>query len=161
MIWQWTNFLILIGALGYLVAKSAGSYFYSRTDLIRKGIAEAAKMKSEAEAQARAMEQRLAGLGKEVEALKAEAARELAAESDRIAQSTAASLNRIQENTAQEIQALAKTARMELKSYAASLALSLAEQQLRESIDDTVNGRLADGFTTSLAGRPARGRSSQ
>jgi F-type H+-transporting ATPase subunit b len=161
LIWQWVNFLILIGGLGYLIAKSAGSYFRSRTDLIRKGIAEAAKMKSEAEAQARAMEQRLAGLGKEVEALKAEAARELGAESDRIAQSTAASLDRIRENTAREIEALAKTARMELKSYAASLALSLAEQQLRDSIDDTANGRLADGFTISLTGRPSCGRSAR
>ena len=118
-------------------------------------------MKSEAEAQAKAMEQRLGGLGKEVEALKAEASRELAAEGERIAQATAASLQRIQENTGHEIEALAKTARMELKSYAASLALSLAEQQLRAGIDQAADSRLADGFTADLAARAADARRAQ
>src|SRR5271166_401930 len=71
--WKWANFLILAGALGYLVSKPAGAYFRGQSDEITRGIAEAAKVKQDAEARAALIEKRLAGLGEEVAKLRSAA----------------------------------------------------------------------------------------
>ncbi len=161
LLWKWVNFALLAAGLGYLISKTAGTYFRSRTESIQKGIAEAAKLKREAEAQAAEIERRIAGLSREVDQLREEASREFAAESDRVAKSTEEALRRIEEHAAQEIESLAKTERLHLKSYAAGLALDLAAEQVRAGLDDAASARLVDGFQAELAALPASERSAK
>src|SRR5438128_2694929 len=72
-LWAWANFVILAGALGYLVAKKGGPFFAARSQSIRKGIAEAEQIRASAEASAAEVERRLAGLQAEIEGLRAHA----------------------------------------------------------------------------------------
>jgi len=78
--WKWANFAILAIGLGYLIRKSAPAFFKQRSEEIQKGIADAAREKKDAEVRAAAIELRLKGLDKEIEALRTNARAEIAAD---------------------------------------------------------------------------------
>jgi F-type H+-transporting ATPase subunit b len=155
-VWAWANFFILAGALGYLVAKKGGPWFASRSLAIRKGIADADQIRTDAEARAAAVDRRLAGLQSEIEALRDHARGEQAAEAERLRQQNAADLARIQAHAEREIDSAGKTARMELKRYAAQLAVDLAEQKIRRQMTPTLQSALVENFVHDLD-RPSAG----
>ena len=51
--WKWANFLLLAAGLGYLVGKNAGPFFASRSLQISKDMADADRLRQDAEARAR------------------------------------------------------------------------------------------------------------
>ena len=153
-IWAWANFALLAGGLGYLIKKYGGPWFASQSQAIRRGIAEAEEIRTEAEARAAEVDRKLAGLQTEIESLKADAHREQAAEAERLRQQTAADMVRIQEHAASEIEAAGKAARLQLKRYAAQLAIDLAEQKIRSQITPEVQTALVDGFAHDLLQPP-------
>ena len=149
-IWAWANFAILVGALGYLAVKKGGPWFVSRSQSIRKGIAQAEEIRAEAEARAREVDRKLAGLQTEIDALRADAHREQSAEGERIRRQIAADLDRMQEHAAGEIEAAGRASRLELKRYAAQLALDLAEQKIRRQMTAEVQTALVENFSRNL-----------
>ncbi|HEY2019342.1 MAG TPA: hypothetical protein VGH38_37800 [Bryobacteraceae bacterium] len=149
-LWKWANFLVLAGAIGYLIGKSAPPFFAARSREIRKEIIEAEEARKEAEARAAAVDKRLANLEAEIAALRSEAHEEGRAEAQRLAQHTASEMAKIQLHAEQEISAAGKTARIELKRYAADLAVGLAEQKIRARMTPTVQDSLVRGFVRDL-----------
>src|SRR5579872_6688781 len=149
-VWAWANFAILVGALGYLGVKKGGPWFVSRSQSIRQGIAQAEEIRAAAEARAREVDRKLAGLQAEIEALRADAHREQAAEAERIRRQIAADLARMKEHAAGEIEAAGKAARLELKRYAAQLAIDLAEQKIRRQMTAEVQTALVENFSRNL-----------
>ena len=155
-IWAWANFAILASALGYLVKKKGGPWFAARSLSIRKGIAEAAEIRAEAEARANEVDHKLGGIEAEIEGLRGHARKEQAAEAERIREQTATDLARIQEHAVREIDAAGKTARLELKRYAAQLAVDLAEQKIRRQMTPAIQSALVDNFVRDVD-HPAAG----
>ena len=149
LVWKWANFAILAGLLGYGIAKNLPPYFKSRSEEISKGIAEATKLKADAEAKAAQIEQRLAQLGTEIETMRAKAKLEMQVEADRIKRETENYLTKIHEGGLAEIEAASKRALAEIKSQAAQQAIDLAEQRIRASIQD--GGGLVERFIKDLA----------
>src|SRR5450432_4032484 len=86
---KWANFLILAGALGYLIGKHAGPFFAARSGSIRKDMEESRQQRQAAEAQAAEVDRRLANLEKEIAALRGDSQAEAQAEIERMAQHTA------------------------------------------------------------------------
>lgn len=150
VLWKWVNFVILVGGLGYLAAKNLPAYFRSRNEEIQRGIADAAKLKREAEARAAKMEARLGRLKEEVEGIRKAAHDQMSKESDRIRQETAQHLARVQQQGEQEIAALSNHAVRDLKTYAAQLAIDLAEQRVRSRMTPEVQNHLVEGFVADL-----------
>lgn len=148
--WEWANFLLLAGGLGYIIGKNAGPAFDARGRRIRKDLVEAEETKKEADARAAAVERRLARLSEEIAALREEAKREEEAEHARYDHQIAAEVAKIEAHAEQEIVAAGKAARMELKRYAAELALGLAEQKLRTRITPETEDRLVRGFVRNV-----------
>jgi F-type H+-transporting ATPase subunit b len=148
--WKWANFAILVVGLGYLMAKTLPPLFKARTAEIQKGIAEAQKIKQEAEQRAAAVEAKTRALGADIERFRGESKIEMQQEAERIRQETAAQITRLEQKAGQEIEAAGKTARRELKSYAAKLALDLAEQRVRTRLDANTEQALVDGFIHDL-----------
>lgn len=146
--WQWANFALLAGGLGFLIYKNAGPFFRGRTEEIRRGIEAAAKMKAEADARYAEMEQRLANLDVEIASLRRHACDETAAEAARLRQEIEREMMKIQEQAQRDIESAAKTARQELRAYSAELAVDLARQRIRERITPQDQ----DALVTSLAG---------
>ena len=149
--WEWANFVILVGGLGYLAGKNVPAFFRSRTANIQKDIAESRQLRDEAEAKARDIEQRLAALGSEIERLRAEAGAVFSREGERIREETEHHLTLLRQQTEREIDSMSRAARDELRSWAAQLALKLAEERIRSGMDTPTQSRLLDKFTHQLA----------
>jgi F-type H+-transporting ATPase subunit b len=158
--WKWVNFAILVGALGWLIGKNAGPFFASRSQQIRKGIADAEQIRLEAEARVAAVDAQLANLATEIEQMRKAARDEQIAEGERIRQRTVAELAKAQERGEQEIAAAGKAARLELKRYAAQLALDLAAQKIQQRMNPESDDALVQDFVRELARPGAQAQSS-
>ena len=148
--WKWANFIILAGALGFLITKQAGAYFRGQSEAIASGIKEAAKVKQDAEMRAAQIEKRLAGLGEEVSKLRSTALAEMTTELERIGQDTERMVSRLHRQAEEEIELMTKAARHEIRVYSAALAVELAEQRIRGGLDAQTQAALANGFIQDL-----------
>ena len=70
VVFEWLNFVIVFGALGYLLAKKAPPVFRARADQIAAGIQSAQAAKAEADRQLREAEAGLARLDGETAAMR-------------------------------------------------------------------------------------------
>ncbi len=148
--WKWANFLILAGVLGWVLAKKGGPFFQSRSEQIRREIAEAEVRRAEAEARSASIDRRLAHLDTEIESLRDVARRQAAAEGERIRAATAAQIAAVQAQAEHEIAAAAKFARQELKRYSAHLAVGLARKRIGERMGPETQDRLVKSFADDL-----------
>jgi F-type H+-transporting ATPase subunit b len=153
--WKWANFIILGAGLGYLIAKNVPALFRKQAEEIQKSLAEAAKVKQDADAQAAAIERRLAGLQAEIDGLRQSAHAEMSAESERIRREGEHQLQRMQQQSAQEIELMTRGAKDELRRYSAALALDLAGQRVRSRMTPAAQDGLVDGFLQDLRSRVA------
>jgi F-type H+-transporting ATPase subunit b len=148
--WKWANFLVLVGGLGYLMAKTLPPLFAGRTEAITRDMVDSQKIRQDADARAGDVERRLAAIDTEIAALRAESREETAAESERLAKHTAAEIARIQAQAAREIGDAGKDAQNELKRYASGLAIHLAAQKLRARMTPATEDRFVRGFVRDL-----------
>ena len=153
LLWKWVNFLILMGGLGYMAAKQVPPLFRARSEEIQQALADAAKVKKDAEAQAASIEQRLKNLDMEIENLRQNARAEAAAEGERVRQETERHLARIQEQSVQEIVLMTRAARHELRKYSADLAVGLAAQRIHARLTPEIKQNLVEGFLEDLRSR--------
>lgn len=143
-LWKMANFVLLAGALGWFFWKKGGPFYRARTEEIQRGIAQATKLREEAEARYREMVRRLASLGAEIESLRKAAREESAVEGERVRDETHRELEKVRVQAETEIAAAAKAARAGLRAFSAELAVSLAERRIRERITpDADNGLIA------------------
>jgi F-type H+-transporting ATPase subunit b len=150
--WEWANFLVLAGGIGYLIWKNAGPAFEARGRHIRKAMLEAEDAKKDAERRFARIEARLAGLDAEIARLRAEAQREEQSESARSAARAEAEVAKIQARAEQEIAAAGKAAVMELRRHTAHLALQLAEQKISARMTPETEDQLVHSFLDNLHG---------
>lgn len=154
--WEWANFVVLAGALGYLAGKNGGPFFAARSGKIRQDMMEAAALRKDAEARAAEIERRLTNLESDIATLWDEARNEKRAETERIALQTAAESAKTQAHAEQEIASAAKAARTELRRYAAGLAVELAGRQIRARMTPDTHDELVRGFVRDLDHSKAR-----
>ena len=147
---KWANFLLLAGALGYLIRKHAGPFFTERSAAIRKDLDESERQRKDAEARAAAVDARLSRLDREIAALRSESQAEAQSENERMAQHTAAEIAKIQAGAEQEIASAGKAARTELKRFAAQLAVELAEKKIRDRMTPETQSALVRSFVRDL-----------
>ena len=152
MIFRVLNFAILAAGVGYLIKKNAGPYFAARGEAIRQEMAEARRLLQESAERAGAIEDRLAGLDRQIAELRAAARSEIAAEHARLEQQAEQAMKKIVAQLEQDVAAAAKAARLELRSYAASLAVGLAEKKIASRITPQIQRELVGGFVRSLGG---------
>ena len=154
-LWKLANLALILAAAAYFGRHKISQFFAFRTKEITVGIAEAAKQREAAEAQYAAMEQRLAGIAAEIEALRAEAATESSAEAERIRQETKREMDKIRAQAEQEIASAGKAARLELQAYSAELAVGLAEARIREQLTPEADGALIESMVGEFVQRSA------
>lgn len=155
-VWKAVNFLILVGVLGFLIKKNAGPLLTARSKAIADGLATGERANAEAKAKAAAVDLRLAGLEKEIAALREQARAERDHEAERIKRETQNEMARIRQQAAAEIESASKLARMDVQRHAVRLALDLAENKLRARMNPQAQATLVDRFTIDIAGRPVR-----
>jgi F-type H+-transporting ATPase subunit b len=142
------NFAVIFFFMARLLRKILPGYFSGRTATIQKGIEEARKMSEDARRRLADVEGRLSRLDADIAAMRSEADENAKAEEQRILAAGEEERRRIVASAEQEIEMAANTARRELKSYVAELAIELAEKRIRVHKD--TDEALVRAFTAQL-----------
>lgn len=148
-IFQWINFAIVAGVLGWLLVTKAPGFFAGRAAGIASAIEEGSRLKAEAEARRRDAQQRLTNLASELEELRAASRRDAAAEAQRIRAATQEEAAKIERAAQAEVEAAGRSARLELRTLAAKLSVERAEAVLRAEMTPAAE----DGIFTSFVGQ--------
>ena len=144
------NFVILVGGLAYLLRKPLVEFLAQRSAAIRKSLDEGRKALEVSQAQLQAMEEKLARLQEEIAAFRAAAAREMELERKHLQEMAAAEAEKILQATRAEMDTATKAAMLELRQYAGQQAVELAEQMIRERLDEGGRQRLFNQFLAKL-----------
>ena len=144
------NFAILAGTLVYFLKSPLMGYLASRGTQIRQDLVTAADTRRTASAQLAAIEQKLAALPAELEALKQQGAEDVRAERVRMAERAAAERERLIDQTRREIDMRLRVARRELTELGAQLAMQIAEQRIRQTITPQDQLRLIDRYAAQM-----------
>lgn len=142
------NFAVIFFAIAGLMRKKLPGYFSGRTGAIQKGIEEARKMSEDARRRLDDVEGRLSRLDSEIAAMRTEAEENAKAEEQRILAAGEEERKRIVASAEQEIEMAANAARRELKSYVGELAIELAEKKIR--VNKETDEALVRAFTNQL-----------
>ncbi|MFI5118390.1 MAG: hypothetical protein ACHP8B_17015 [Terriglobales bacterium] len=148
VVYWFLNFVLVVLFFVFLFRSSVPKMFRDRTAAIQKGIREAQAASAEAARRLSDIEVRLAKLDTEVAEIRSSAEREAAAEEQRILQAAEEDKRKILESVETEVGAIARNARRELKTYAATLAVDLASRKIK--VDDTTDQALLREFVGQL-----------
>jgi F-type H+-transporting ATPase subunit b len=147
------NFALLVVALGYVLRKPLAEFFAQRSESIRKALEEGKAALEASEAQLARVEEKLRHLEEEIAAFKASAEKDMQAERQRLREETAREAEKILETARVRTDSAARAAQLELKAHTAREALRLAEQMIRERLDDASRQRLVSQFIETLETR--------
>jgi F0F1-type ATP synthase membrane subunit b/b' len=144
------NFLILAGALYYFLRTPFANHLLNRGQQIRADLVTAKETSAAAAAQLAEIDKKLQALPGEIETLKARGKQEIAAEEARIKTAAENERHRLIEQTRREIDLQVRLAKRELTEHAAGLAVSLATQQINQTITPDDQTRLVDRYVTQM-----------
>lgn len=147
-IFNWLNFAVLAGVIGFALAKALPKAFRGRTEGIQKHIVEARTATESANARLSAVEARLSKLDDEISSIRAESEREFAEEEARMKQQVADETDRILKSAEQEIAAASAQAQRNLRSFAAGVAVDRAASRI--DISEADNRALIQNFAARL-----------
>jgi ATP synthase F0 subunit b len=146
------NLLLFIGVMFYFLRRPIREAFRARQESIRSELMRAEEERAAAEAKLAEVEGRLARLGEEVEAIRANAQRDAAEERARVERATEAEMRKIREQARREIESAAKAARAELRTFTAEQSVRLAEEMIRRDIRPEDDAHLAREYVEDLGG---------
>ena len=153
-LFQWINFAIVAGILGWVFLKVTPPIFRRNAEQIRSAIAKATAAKTDADLRLRSAEEKLASLQQEVTQLRATAQNEAAAEAARLRAATQSEVQKVGVAAKAEVEAAERAARLELKAIAANLAVDGAESLLAKQLTPQTQESLVAEFVKNLQGRP-------
>jgi F-type H+-transporting ATPase subunit b len=154
MIAKLFNFALLAGTLVYFLKTPIASYLAGRGAAIRGDLVKAANMRTSAAAQIAAIEQKMAALPRELDAMRKAGAEDTAAEEARIRQMAEAERARLLEQARREIDAQLKLAERSLLARTADLAVAVAAARVKRTITAEDQARLVDQYLGRLAAEP-------
>ncbi|MGH9160283.1 MAG: hypothetical protein ACRD2X_09895 [Vicinamibacteraceae bacterium] len=144
------NFLVLAGGLYYFLRTPLAGHLAGRADGIRSALAEAESTRKTASAQLTEVEAKLQALPREIETLRQRGVEEIAAEEARIRQATEEERHRMVTQARREIDLALRVAKQELVAHAASLAVDVASDHLRETMTPADQERLITRYVADV-----------
>ena len=156
LIYRIINFVILAGALGYVLRKPMAEFFSGRSASIRKALEEGTTALKESQAKLEAVEAKLNRLAEEIAAFRASAEKEMQAERQRMMDDAAHEAEKILETARMRIDTATRGAKLELQSFTAQRAMELAEQMIRQRLDEPSRQRLVSQFVETLGSAEKR-----
>jgi F0F1-type ATP synthase membrane subunit b/b' len=144
------NFAVLAGALVYLLRSPFAAYLRDRSVSIRSDLKKAAETREGAARQLAEIEARMRALPDEVAALTRRGAEEIAAEEARIMAAAETERARMLEQSRREIDLQVRLAQRSLRRLAGELAVNLATERVRRSINEADHARLVDRYLAQV-----------
>ncbi len=142
------NFAVLAIFFWMLLRSKLPSMFRERTNSIQKALQEARTASADASRRLGDIEARLSKLDAEVSGIRSQAEQEAIAEEQRIRASAEEDKRKVVEAAESEIAAITRSARHDLKSFAADLAVDLASHKIK--VDDHTDQVLVRQFVGHL-----------
>lgn len=149
----WVNFLILAAGLVYLLRRPAADFFADRLDTIHEGLEQGREALRASDAKLAEVEQKIGSLQKEIAEFRSHAERDMKAEAARITEAAEREAERILEFAQTQISAAARAAQADLRRHAAGGAVQLAEELIRQRMDEPARRALVSRFVTDLKDR--------
>jgi len=146
LLYKFINLSLLVGALAYILRKPLGQFFAQRSASIRHALEEGREALEASQAKLKTVEEKLQHLEEEIAAFKASAQREMEAELQRLKQAAAEEAEKILQSARAQTELAVRAARLDLKSYAATQAVELAEQIIRQRLDEAGRKKLVSDF---------------
>lgn len=155
-LYKWINFLLLAVGLTFILRKPLAQFFAGRSASIRKSLDEGRKALEASQAQLQAVEEKLRHLEEEIAAFKASAGRETEAERERLRQAAAEEAEKILASARAQMETAAQAAKLDLRIYASQQAVELAEEMIRQRLDDASRRRLISQFMAKLKAKETK-----
>lgn len=149
------NSAVMILAIVWFLVKFLPKAFRSRAEKIQKDLLEARAATEDAGKRLSAVEDRLAKLDSEIEAIRKQAEHDSVEDEKRIKASIEEERKRIIESAEQEIEAFGSAAQRDLKRLAADLAVERALQRIHLGAD--ADRILVENFAADLASTQTKG----
>ena len=146
MVAKLVNFAILAGTLIYFLRAPMGTYLTDRKAQIRRDLVRAREMKESATAQLAQIDEKMAALPGELDALRKAGADEVSAEEARIRNAAEQERVRLLEQTKRDLQLQLRIAERDLTRHAADLAISVATDRAKKTITDQDQKRLVERY---------------
>ena len=147
------NILLVVGILAWALRKPLSDFFAQRSRAIREQLAEAQEARRIAEAKAAEIESRMSRLDDELQQIKQHAENEAQEEYRRLKAMAEQDAKKIIDRARQEIDGLTRAAQKELKAHVAELSVQLAEERIRNEINEADRGRIFAKFVDRLGGK--------
>ena len=144
------NFAVLVGLLVYFLRRPIASYLQTRDETIRKGLVEAATLRSTAEKQLSDVRAKQAALPGELETLRRLGQAELSAERARMKVATQQARTQMLERTRRDIDFQFRQARRGLQAHVADLAVALARRKIEAAITPEDQHRIVERYVTEV-----------
>jgi F-type H+-transporting ATPase subunit b len=158
LLFKFINLTLLVGALAYLLRKPLADFFAQRSASIRQGLEDGRNALEASQAQLKTVEEKLQHLEQEIEAFKLAAEREMEAERQRLKLAAAQEAEKILQSARAQTEVAVRAAKLELKSYAAERAVELAEEIIRQRLDEAGRKRLVGEFLAGVESQESRVR---
>ena len=149
-LFRWLNFLLVFGALAYVIVKYGAPYFRARAQSIAKSIEEAAQARTAAERELRETSEKLSAVDKEIEEERRAGQRDSIADRERIRELTKSEVGKIQQAARAEIAASERAGAQEIRAIAAKLATERAAVLVREQLNAAAESALFGSFVGEL-----------
>ena len=150
IIWRTMNFVVLAGALIFLLKKPIAQALAARRQGIKDQLDDLERQKQEAEQQLSEYQQKLNQLEQEVEKIVAEYVKDGEAMKAKIIEEAKASAEKLQDQAKKNIEQEFDKARKELKAEMAHQAVAMAEELIKKSIDDEDQKRIISEYLTKV-----------
>jgi len=154
LVWHALNLAALLAVLVYFLRTPIRGFFATRRRDIEQHLERAAAVLREAEARLADWKGRMARLDREIEEIRRMAQERAEAERQRILADAAAAAARIRRDGAAAVEQEGQRARDALRKEAATLAIELAEELLRQQVNESDRARLAEEFIGRIEAPP-------
>ena len=144
------NFLVLVGLLAWVIRKKGNPALAARRAEVEKELAEAQRLRAEAEKRHLETATRLEKLDEEMVQIRGDMIKAGEAERDRIVAQAEEKAARIRKDTSFLIEQQIKQLRKELTQQAASAAVAAAQGLLQERTTNADQDQLAEAYLTRL-----------
>jgi F-type H+-transporting ATPase subunit b len=148
--WQIVDFLVLVVLLVWLARKPASEFFAKRRSDIADKLAEAERIKAEAEAKYAEYQKRLSNMGAELEELKDEIIKAGEAERDRMVVEAERKASRLRKDAEFVVEQRIKQLQKDLRAEMVQAAVDAASKVLEERTTDADQEKLTKDFIAKL-----------
>jgi len=150
--WRVINTVALLAILIYVLKKPMANFFSERKIQIQRDLEDSKEQLARAERIIAEYQQKIAGMEKELDKMRAELAKSAEAESRKVIAGAERMAEAMVDSARLTADQEVRKAKVALKSEAVSLAVELAEALVRERIDDDDRKRLVEDYLGKVGG---------